>query len=93
MTTINVRTDEKLKKAAGKVLKEMGLDMSNAVKLFLHQVVITKTIPFPVKTVKGFTPEEEKKLLKERKELKKAVKAGEVKLYDSIEELHAAILK
>lgn len=87
MTTINIRTDEKLKKDAKKTLNEMGLDMSGAIKLFLQQVVITKTIPFPIKTINGFTKEELEQLQNEKKQLIKSIKTGKAKLYSSAEEL------
>ena len=46
MTTLNVRIEEKTKAAASKALKSMGLDLSTGVKLFLHQVVTEKGLPF-----------------------------------------------
>ncbi|MBI2634133.1 type II toxin-antitoxin system RelB/DinJ family antitoxin [Candidatus Peregrinibacteria bacterium] len=46
MAYIHVRIDDKLKMSASKVFKSLGLDISSAVKLFLQQVVITKSIPF-----------------------------------------------
>jgi DNA-damage-inducible protein J len=93
MPTINIRTDAKLKKAATKILEGMGLDMSSAVKLFLSQVVITKKIPFQIRTVNGFTIEEEEEMIKEMKETEKLIKEGKVKLYDSAKELHDDILR
>lgn len=93
MTTINIRTNEKLKKDANKVFKEVGLDMSNAVKLFLHQVVITKTIPFQIRTENGFTVEEEQQILKDAEELEKDIKSGKAKFYKSAEALTKDLLK
>lgn len=46
MTTINVRIDENLKAKASKTLEKMGLDLSSAVKLFLHQTVKENGLPF-----------------------------------------------
>lgn len=46
MSTVNVRIEEKTKKAASKVLADMGLDLSTGVKIFLNQVVIDKGLPF-----------------------------------------------
>ena len=93
MATINIRTDEKLKNAAGKIFKTVGLDMSNAVKLFLYQVVITKSIPFPIRTVNGFTNEEERQILIDIGEAHKNIKAGKKKLYFSADEMVKDILK
>ena len=46
MTTLNIRIEEDLKKKATKALAGMGLDMSSAVKLFLHQTVQENGLPF-----------------------------------------------
>ena len=46
MTTLNVRIEEKAKKAASKALADIGLDLSTGVKLFLHQVVTEQGLPF-----------------------------------------------
>ena len=46
MTTVNVRIEEKTKKAASRALARIGLDLSAGVKLFLHQVVTEKGLPF-----------------------------------------------
>ena len=93
MTIINIRTDEKLKKEANIVLQEMGLDMSSGIKLFLTQVVLTKTIPFKVRTANGFTIEEEERILKDIKKAEKEIKAGKRKLYSSAEEMIKDLLK
>ena len=51
MTTINVRIEEKTKKAASKALKGIGLDLSSGIKMFLYQVAVEKGLPFrPSKT-------------------------------------------
>ena len=51
MTTINVRIEEKTKKAASKALKSIGLDLSSGIKMFLYQVAVEKGLPFrPNKT-------------------------------------------
>lgn len=93
MTTINIRTDEKRKKLATAILKEMGLDMSSAVQLFLQQVIITKSIPFPIRTVNGFTPAQEQAMLKDMRELESGIAAGKVKSYRSAEEMVEDLLK
>ncbi len=87
MTTINIRTDEKRKKAATVILNEMGLDMSSAIQLFLQQVIITKSIPFPIRTVNGFTPDQEQAILKDVRELEADIAAGKAKGYSSAREM------
>lgn len=49
MPQIAVRVDDELKKEATLIFNELGLDMSTAVKLFLKQSVLTRSIPFEVK--------------------------------------------
>jgi DNA-damage-inducible protein J len=46
MTTLNIRIDEELKRKASKTLSNMGLDLSSAVKLFLHQTIHENGLPF-----------------------------------------------
>lgn len=48
MSTIAVRVDEQLKKEANAIYQELGLDMTTAIRLFLKQTVLTKSIPFPI---------------------------------------------
>jgi len=93
MTTINIRTDEKRKKLATAIFNEMGLDMSSAIQLFLQQVIITKSIPFPIRTVNGFTLEQEKAILSDMRELEAEIAAGKAKSYNSSEEMAEDLLK
>ena len=46
MGTLNVRIDKDIKAKAGKTLSAIGLDTSTAVRIFLHQVVLEKGLPF-----------------------------------------------
>lgn len=46
MGTLNVRIDKEIKAKAGKALSALGLDTSTAVRIFLHQVVVEKGLPF-----------------------------------------------
>ncbi len=64
-STIQIRVDEKTKQDAVRTFREMGLDMSSAVKLFLKNVIITESIPFEVRTKNGFTRLQEKKMIAE----------------------------
>jgi len=79
MSTINVRIEEKTKRAASKALASMGLDLSTGVKIFLHQVVTEQGMPFkPTKNPAALRAEWDK-------EVAWALKHG--KKYDSAEEL------
>jgi DNA-damage-inducible protein J len=48
-TTVQVRVDEQTKTQAKKVLGALHLSMSEAICLFLRQVVLHRGIPFEVK--------------------------------------------
>jgi len=84
-TTVQIRIDEKMKREATKTLKAMGLDMSTGVKLFLAQVVNTKSIPFPVMSMDALPREKKLELVREAKEALKG------KGYHTARELHDAI--
>ena len=79
MTTLNIRIDENLKNKASKTFAGMGLDMSTAIKMFLHQSVKENTLPFH--------PTNNPKVIRAMwdKEVEHAIKYG--KAYNSAEEL------
>jgi DNA-damage-inducible protein J len=87
MTTIQVRTDEKTKKAAQRMLQKLGMDLSTAINMYLVQIVLQKGIPFPVLTENGMTEKTEKRLLREIANTKKNGKR-----YASAKEMHRDIL-
>lgn len=87
-TTIQVRIDEKTKKAAEKVLRQIGMDISSGVKVFLNQVVNTKSMPFRPRTANGFSAEKERKMIEELADIKK-----NGKLYKSVDELLMDVLE
>jgi DNA-damage-inducible protein J len=86
-TTLQIRIDKKTKDAAQKTFHSMGLDMSSGVKLFLTQVVNSKTIPFPVMSADYWPAKKKRQLIKEAKE---ALKSG--KSFRTAKELHDDIL-
>ncbi len=86
-STIQIRIDEKTKKRADKTLKNIGLDLSSGIKVFLHQVIRSGSLPFVIRTENGFTPEYEKKM---NKEIADALKQG--KSFRSAKEVHDHIL-
>jgi len=73
MTTIQVRVDERTKRRSKKILNDIGLDMSSAVKLFLHQVIIRRGIPFNALTENGLTIEQEQEILRRSDEAKRGI--------------------
>jgi len=60
MTQIQVRIDAKTK--AKKILNELGLDVSTAVKILFKQIVYTGTLPLELRDVNGFRPHKAKEL-------------------------------
>lgn len=73
MTTIQVRIDEKTKNSSAKILDEIGLDMSAAIKMFLKQIVVRKGIPFRAVTENGLTLEQEDQILRYSAEAQKGI--------------------
>ncbi|MBI5400657.1 MAG: type II toxin-antitoxin system RelB/DinJ family antitoxin [Candidatus Yonathbacteria bacterium] len=91
-TTLQFRVDRKMKSEASKIFKSMGLDMSTGMKLFLAQVVNTKSIPFPVMSA-DFWPEKKKQeLVRIAEETLRDYKSGKIKGYDDVEKMHREIL-
>lgn len=43
-----IRIDSDVKVAATKLFSDLGIDMSGAVNLFLHQCILRGGLPFPV---------------------------------------------
>ncbi|MFA6295367.1 MAG: type II toxin-antitoxin system RelB/DinJ family antitoxin [Candidatus Paceibacterota bacterium] len=82
-STIQLRIDSNTKAKAQNVLRKLGTDLSSAMKLFLTQVIRTKSIPFIVRTENGYTPEYEQMLIDEVK----AMKNGSGKRFKTVEAL------
>lgn len=64
-STLQIRIDTNTKNEAKKILAELGLDMSTAVKLFLRNIIITESIPLELRSEKGMLAERKCDLLKE----------------------------
>ena len=47
--TINLRVDGEVKEQAGEILSSLGLTLSEAFNLLLHQVRIVRGLPFEIK--------------------------------------------
>jgi DNA-damage-inducible protein J len=52
---IHVRIDEKIKKEAAETLGDMGLSVSDAIRVFLKRVVADKQLPFELKVPNAAT--------------------------------------
>ena len=88
MSTIQIRIDEKTKAGAKKVFKKMGLDVSSGIKLYLARVAQDESVPFILRTENGYTPEQERQIIRETEW---AEKHG--KRYGSVAEMWKDILK
>lgn len=87
-STIQIRVGVDTKREADRVFKNMGLDLSSGIKIYLQQVIHSGSIPFILRTENGFTHEQEKKMLKETKE---ALARG--KSFANTQELFDDVLK
>lgn len=47
-TTLNLRINPEVKENAEKILSQLGVSISSAVTMFLNQVILTESIPFPI---------------------------------------------
>lgn len=82
-TNLNVRVDTTLKKESDMLFKDLGLNMSTAINMFLTKCVKTASIPFKIEE-----PKPSRRLKKALKEAEYMMKHPEkYKSYDSIEEL------
>ena len=52
---IRIRIEPELKEGASRVLAECGLNLSDAIRLFLRQVVVQNGLPFAVKVPNAIT--------------------------------------
>jgi len=48
MTTLSIRIDDNVKQQASELYKELGLDLSTAVNIFLRQSIMRGGLPFDV---------------------------------------------
>lgn len=77
-TTITIRTDKAVKEAAQGLFRELGLDLSTAINMFLRKSVQEERIPFMV---------EKKPNRKTRRALKRVEKGkGLVGPFNTVEE-------
>lgn len=85
-TPTQVRIDTDVKQDATALFSRLGLDMSSAVNLFLHQCVLRGGLPFAVEV-----PQYSKQTLDAMAEARRISRDPDVKGYTSMEELKAAL--
>lgn len=85
MSTISttIRIDSKVKQESAKTLESLGMTISEAVNVFLHQVVLHKGLPFEVKYPDSFN----KETLDAMAEAKRLSKDPNARKYDSVDQL------
>ena len=82
-TNLNVRVDSTLKAESDILFKNLGLNMSTAINMFLTKCVKTSSIPFRIEE-----PKPSKELKKALKEVEYMMKHPEkYKTYNDIDEL------
>ena len=81
-----IRIDADIKKQATDLYKDLGLDMSSAVNLFLHQCVLRGGIPFKVEM-----PHFTQKTLDAMEEARRISRDPAIKGYTSMDELKKAL--
>ncbi len=85
-TPTQIRIDSNIKREATALFSNLGLDMSSAVNLFLHQCVLRGGLPFAVEV-----PQYSDKTLNAMAEARKISRDPNIKGYNSMEELKAAL--
>jgi DNA-damage-inducible protein J len=79
--SINVRVDDELKKQSEMIFKELGINTSTAINIFLKQVIRSIGILFTVQADPFYSVENQAHLLAAKERMEK----GEGKIHDVIE--------
>ncbi len=87
-TTTQIRIDSEIKKQANELFATLGLDMSTAVNLFLHQCVLRGGLPFRVEQ-----PRYSDEALEAMAEAIRISKDPNAKGYTSMDEIKEALMK
>ena len=85
-TPTQIRIDTQIKQQSNALFDKLGLDMSSAVNLFLHQCILHGGLPFPVEL-----PQYNQTVLDAMAEARRISRHPDVKGYASMEELKAAL--
>lgn len=81
-----IRIDPDVKKQAMELFRDLGLDMSSAVNLFLHQCILHGGLPFRVEI-----PNYSRQTLEAMDEAKRISRDPDTRGYSSMEELKKAL--
>lgn len=91
-TPTQIRIDEKTKKEAVELLDGLGLNLSDAVNMFLRQVILRKGIPFEVaypEDVLEFKPE----VIEAMEEAKRISRDPNIKGHTDVKQMFKEILE
>ena len=88
MSTVptQIRIDRNIKEQAGALFSGLGLDMSGAVNMFLHQCVLRGGIPFSIEM-----PHYKQSALAAMEEARKISRDPNVPSYDNMDNLKRAL--
>lgn len=81
-----IRIDADVKKEVTALFSSLGLDMSGAVNLFLHQCILRGGLPFAVEI-----PQYSQQTLDSMAEARRISRDPDIKGYNSMKELKAAL--
>jgi DNA-damage-inducible protein J len=85
-TDVRSRIEPEIKNRAASVLADCGLTVSDAIRLFLRQVVVHRGLPFDVKTPNAETVA----AMKEARTLRNGRYAAAQELFDALEKTGTA---
>lgn len=83
-----IRIDADVKQQASELFSKLGLDMSGAVNLFLHQCVLRSGLPFNVEI-----PRYSQRTLDAMAEARQISRDPDIKGYSNMEDLQKALLE
>jgi DNA-damage-inducible protein J len=89
MSTINIRVNAKDKEQATNILKDLGLNMSTAINIFIKQIIKRDGLPFEISNPEP--TEELLEALEEGKKIEEEIKAGKRTGYRNVKELIEAL--
>ena len=78
--TLHIRIDPCVKEKAEKTLKDLGLSITDAINVFLNQVILNDGIPFEIKK-----PKYDKETIQSMKDVKNGKNLS--KSFDSVDEM------
>lgn len=87
-TPTQIRIEESTKKQAVELLEGLGLNLSDAVNMFLRQVILQNGIPFEVKY-----PEFKSEVIEAMEEAKRISRDPNVKGYTDVKQMFEEILE